>query len=174
LTGDDDQGHGSHVAGIAAAKDNDVDIMGIAPGARLWAIKVCDGLGECKILNQMEGIEYAIKHADEIDVLNISIENPNSPSRNKVIDQAVKAGITVVVGAGNYGKDASDTTPANNPNVLTLSAIVDTDGKCGGLGPSLPDPEVATINDDTFAYFSNFGPVVKFSRSRHIVDLKWK
>lgn len=89
MTGDDDQGHGSHVAGIAAAKDNDVDITGIAPGARLWAIKVCDGLEECKILNQMEGIEYAIKHAEEIDVLNISIENPNSPSLNKVIDQAV-------------------------------------------------------------------------------------
>ena len=163
LTGDDDEGHGSHVAGIAAAKDNEVGMMGIAPGARLWAIKVCDGHGECKILNQMEGIEYAIKHADEIDVLNISIENPNSPSLNKVIDEAVKAGITVVVAAGNYGKDASQTTPANNPHVLTVSAIADTDGKCGGLGPTLPDPEVTTINDDTFAYFSNFGPVVKIA-----------
>ncbi|MPZ05763.1 MAG: S8 family serine peptidase [Nitrososphaeraceae archaeon] len=43
MTGDDDQGHGSHVAGIAAAKDNDVGIMGIAPGARLrWTWRMQD------------------------------------------------------------------------------------------------------------------------------------
>ena len=42
--GNDDNGHGSHVAGIAAAKDNDIGIVGIAPGARIWAIKVCDSL----------------------------------------------------------------------------------------------------------------------------------
>jgi subtilisin family serine protease len=122
-TGNDDNGHGSHVAGIAAAKDNGIGIVGIVPGARIWAIKVCDAAGECKITNQIEGIEYAIQHADEIDVLNISIENPNSPALNSIIDAAVKAGITVVVSAGNYGKDASLTSPANNPNVLTVSAI---------------------------------------------------
>jgi subtilisin len=114
-------------------------------------------------LNQIKGIEYAIEHADEIDVLNISIENKNSASINRVIDQAVKAGITVVVGAGNYGQDASNTSPANNPNIVSVSAIADIDGKCGGLGPSLPDPEVTTTKDDTFAYFSNFGPVVKIA-----------
>ena len=96
-TGNDDNGHGSHVAGIAAAKDNDVGIVGIAPGARIWAIKVCDISGECKITNQIKGVEYAIEHADEIDVLNISVENPNSPALNNIINAAVKAGITVVV-----------------------------------------------------------------------------
>jgi subtilisin family serine protease len=163
-TANDDQGHGSHVAGIAAAKDNKIGIVGVAPGARIWAIKVCDGLGECKVTNQIKGIEYAIKHANEIDVLNISIENQNSPALNNIINAAVKAGITVAVAAGNYGKDASMTTPANNPNVLTVSAIADTDGKCGGLGPiAPPDFEKRTIPDDTFAYFSNFGPVVKIA-----------
>ncbi len=48
-TGNDDNGHGSHVAGIAAAKDNDVGIVGIAPGARIWAIKVCDALANAKL-----------------------------------------------------------------------------------------------------------------------------
>jgi subtilisin family serine protease len=136
-TGNDDNGHGSHVAGIAAAKDNDIGIVGIAPGARIWAIKVCDASGECKITNQIKGVDYAIQHADEIDVLNISIENPNSPALNSIIDAAVKAGITVVVSAGNYGKDASLTSPANNPNVLTVSAIADSDGVCGAAGPDL-------------------------------------
>jgi subtilisin len=64
----------------------------------------------------------------------------------------------------NYGKDASDTSPANNPNVNTVSAIVDTDGKCGGLGPALPpDYQGNPIIDYTFAYFSNFGPAVKIA-----------
>ncbi|MGA7543203.1 MAG: S8 family serine peptidase, partial [Nitrososphaeraceae archaeon] len=161
-TGNDDNGHGSHVAGIAAARDNDKGIVGIAPGARIWAIKVCDGLGECKVTNQIRGVEYAITHADEIDVLNISVENPNSPALNNVINAAVKAGITVVVSAGNYGKDASATSPANNPNVLTVSAIGDSDGECGGAGPELTSASSnSTIADDSFAFFSNYGPAVK-------------
>lgn len=163
-TGNDDNGHGSHVAGIAAAKDNDVGIVGIAPGARIWAIKVCDAAGECKITNQIKGVEYAIQHANEIDILNISIENPNSPALNSIINAAVKAGITVVVAAGNYGKDASLTSPANNPNVLTVSAIADSDGVCGAAGPDLIlSGGNETISDDSFAFFSNFGPVVKIA-----------
>jgi subtilisin family serine protease len=162
--GDDDNGHGSIVAGIAAAKDNDIGIAGTAPGAKVWSVKVCDSLGECKITNQMIGIEYAIQHANEIDVLNISVENPNSPALNSIINEAVKAGITVVVAAGNHGKDASSTSPANNPNVMTVSAIADSDGVCGGIGPDLTIPQMeSTIADDTFAPFSNFGPQVKIA-----------
>jgi hypothetical protein len=163
-TGNDDNGHGSHIAGIAAAKDNDIGIVGIAPGARIWAVKVCDAGGECKITNQIKGVEYAIQHADEIDVLNISVENPNSPALNNIINTAVKAGITVVVSAGNHGKDASSTTPANNPNVITVSAVADSDGVCGAAGPDLTlSGDNSTIPDDTFAFFSNFGPTVKIA-----------
>jgi hypothetical protein len=161
-SGDDDQGHGSHVAGIAAAKDNSIGVRGVAPDARLWAIKVCDKFGECKVSNQMKGIEYATKHANEIDVLNISIENPNSPALNSVINEAVKAGITVVVAAGNSGSDASTVSPANNPNVLTVSAIGDSDGRCGGLGPAMEQSD-GKVTDDTIAFFSNFGPKVKLA-----------
>jgi subtilisin family serine protease len=162
LNGNDDNSHGSIVAGIAAAKNNDEGIAGTAPGARVWDIKVCDSLGECKISTQMKGIEYAIKHANEIDVLNISIENKNSPALNGIINEAIKAGITVVVAAGNYGRDASTTSPANNPNVITVSAIGDSDGICGGVGPALVTP-YETVADDSFAPFSNFGPVVKIA-----------
>lgn len=104
------------------------------------------------------------QHADEIDVINLSLENPNSPSLNKVIDEVVKAGITVVAAAGNYGEDASNTSPANNPNIITVSAIADTDGVCGGVGPAVPEDVAGEpMDDDSFAYFSNFGPPVQIA-----------
>jgi subtilisin family serine protease len=165
-SGNDDNGHGSHVAGIAAAKNNSIGIVGVAPGARLWAIKVCTASGECPVSNQIKGIEYAIKHANEIDVLNISIENLNSPALNAIIKEAVKAGITVVAAAGNSGKSASQVSPANSPDVLAVSAMGDSDGKCGSNGSDLIVKEgnsTRTVADDSFVYFSNFGPNVKIA-----------
>jgi hypothetical protein len=161
-SGDDDIGHGSHTAGIAAARDNNIGIVGVAPGARIWAIKVCDQFGECKISDQIKGIEYATQHADEIDVLNVSIENPSSPALNNALAEAVEAGITVLASAGNYGVDANLTSPANSPDVLTVSAIGDSDGECGGSGPAMVEPD-GTVPDDSFAFFSNFGPAVKMA-----------
>jgi subtilisin family serine protease len=165
-SGNDDNGHGSHVAGIAAAKDNSIGVLGSAPGARLWAIKVCGSSGQCKISNEIKGIEYAIKHANEIDVLNISIENPNSPALNNILAQAVKAGITVVASAGNWGRNAAGFSPANNPLAITVSAMGDSDGKCGGLGKPMvlkKGNSTFAVQDDTFAFFSNFGPNVKLA-----------
>ena len=54
----DDNGHGTHVAGIAAAKDNSIGVVGVAPGARLWAVKVLDSSGSGSISNIIKGIEY--------------------------------------------------------------------------------------------------------------------
>ena len=65
--------------------------------------------------------------------------------------------MTYVVAAGNYGHDASTTSPASNPNVITVSAIADSDGKCGGVGPKM---QSGNTTDDSFAPFSNFGPSV--------------
>jgi subtilisin len=112
----------------------------------------------------LRSIVYAILHVDEIDALNISIENPNSPAFNTIIDAAAKAGIAFVVSARNYGKDASLTSQDNNPNVLTGSAVADSDGVWGAAGPALVySGGNETIFDDSFAFFSNFAPVVKIA-----------
>jgi subtilisin family serine protease len=159
-TGDDDNGHGTHVAGIAAAKDNGFGVVGGAPGARIWSVKVCSSDGECKISDMIKGVAYVTEHADEIDVANISVETPLSPALNRAISASIKEGVVYVVAAGNYGKDASTTSPASNPDAITVSAIADSDGKCGGKGPV---PDLANSTDDTFAYFSNFGPSVSIA-----------
>ena len=142
------------------AKDNGVGIVGGAPGARFWSVKVCDKGGECKISDMIKGVEYITQHADEIDVVNISVETPLSPALNRAISASIKEGVTYVVAAGNYGHDASTTSPASNPDAITVSAIADSDGKCGGVGPAL---KAENATDDKFAPFSNFGPSVSIA-----------
>ena len=157
---DDKNGHGSHIAGIINAKDNGFGIVGIVPedNIRIWSMKVCGDDGICSISDQLKAIEYITNNADIIDIVNYSIENPYSKLFEQAISQSIKAGITYVAAAGNFGKNATSTTsPASNSDVITVSAIGDSDGKCGGLGPLL---DGGRMMDDTFGNFSNFGPSI--------------
>ena len=156
FSGNDDNGHGTAVAGIAAARDNSDGVVGIAPGARLWSIKVLDSSGNGFISDIIEGVDYVTAHADEIDAANMSFggEGTNTALGTAIIN-SVSAGVTYAAAAGNDEKDASTVIPASYPEVMAVSAIVDTDGKCGGL--SSP---TSAGNDDTLADFSNFGSVV--------------
>jgi subtilisin len=157
---EDRNGHGSHIVGIIYAKDNGFGIVGIAPGdnIRIWSLKVCSDDGICAISDQIKAIEYITENADIFDIVNYSIENPYSKLFEKAISESVKSDIPYIVAAGNFAKNATLTTsPASNPNVITVSAIGDSDGKCGGLGPIL---YMGRIPDDTFAEFSNFGPSI--------------
>src|SRR5438876_171398 len=69
----DGNGHGTHVAGIAAALDNDIGVVGVAPGARLWAIKVMDDSGSGITSTVIQGIDYVTQNASQIEVANLSL-----------------------------------------------------------------------------------------------------
>ena len=156
---DDDNGHGTHVAGIAAAKDNSIGVVGVAPGARLWAVKVLDKDGAGAISTIIKGIDYITQHANQIDVVNLSFGcECTSAALDAAINSSVQAGITYVVAAGNDRKDASTFSPANDPNAIAVSAIADSDGKCGGAGPATNHG-----NDDSLADFSNYGKVISIA-----------
>lgn len=160
--GDDDNGHGSHVAGTAAAIDNGIGVVGVAPGARLWSVKVLNKNGSGSISGVIAGIDYVTQQASLIEVANMSLGAVGSSDAfHLAIQNSVAAGIFYAVAAGNNGADvygadgqlgtADDSIPAAYPEVAAVSAIADSDGQPGGNG--------APTNwgyDDTFAIFSNF------------------
>jgi subtilisin len=159
--------HATHVAGIAAAKDNQEGAVGMAPGARLWAIEACDNLG-CNSSALLKAIDYVTNNKEEIDVVNISegctrIQNRSNTCGPGIFDllqnatsNSAQQGVIYTVAAGNDGQDAKDDWPASNPDVITVSAMQDFDGKCGGLALH-PETGVRGL-DDIFWPQSNFGP----------------
>ena len=157
-------GHGTHVAGIAAAIDNTSGSVGVAPGANIYSVRVL-GANDGNWSWVICGIDWVTNHASTIDVANMSLgEDLGSAYADldtlihNAIKASVAAGVTYVVAAGNAGSNAATTAPAKYPEVIAVSAFCDSDGKPGGLGPSL-----SACNDDGFANFSNYGSVVDIS-----------
>ena len=156
----DYHGHGTHVAGIAAALDNDIGSIGVAPGATLHSFKVlqADGTGTSGMI--LAGIDAVTIKASEIEVANMSLGFVGySQAINDAIANSTDAGVTWVVAAVNDGILASEFSPANSPDVITVSALADFDGLPGGLG----QPTCRSDVDDTLADFSNYGPDVEMA-----------
>jgi len=180
---DDDNGHGTHVAGIVAAIDEypghwDSTVgwgyVGVAPGARLWAVKVLDSTGSGYVSDLVAGVDWVVEQGD-IEVVNMSLTAGGySAALRTAIRNGVNQGVVFVAAAGNeyqdvYGADGSfgnsdDIFPASFPEVATISALCDTDGQPGGLGPLSTSYGGADRNgdgfddglDDSFACFSNY------------------
>ena len=151
---DDGHGHGSHVAGIIGALDNSYGVVGIAPGVRLWAVKVLTNYGSGTTAQIIAGIDYVAAHADAIEVANMSLGGTaESVAMDLAISNAVEAGVTFVLAAGNNNIDVNNYHPAGNPDAITVSALADFDGLPGGLAA----PTCYTDIDDTRANFSNYG-----------------
>ena len=159
----DDNGHGTHVAGTIAALDNDFGVVGVAPGARLWAVKVLDADGSGSFSDVLAGIDYVTANAGQIDLVNMSLGGQGTMSSLRTaIQTPVASGVVFVVAAGNesrdvYGPDgvfgtSDDSIPASYPEVSAVSAMGDTDGVSGGFGPVTS----RVTADDTFADFTNF------------------
>lgn len=153
--GDDDHYHGTHVAGTIGALDNGSGVVGVAPGARLWAVKVLDRRGSGSDAGVIAGIDWVVARGG-IEVANLSLGGTKSTPLNQAVASAVAAGVTVVVAAGNASADVANSSPASEPRAITVSALADFNGQPGG-GAS---PTCSWDVDDTFADFSNYGTIV--------------
>lgn len=177
--GEDGNGHGTHVAGTAAALDDGAGVVGVAPGARIWAVKVCNNGGSCSRSDVIAGIDYVVTHADEIDVVNMSLGGRGSDdgdcgrtdgdAEHEAICRADNVGVVFVVSAGNGGP-AANLVPAAFDEVITVSALADFDGKPGGAGAST----CRNDEDDSFADFSSYGPDVDLMAPGVCIESTWK
>lgn len=169
---EDGNGHGTHVAGTIGAKDNASGVVGMAPGARLWAVKVLGNNGSGNLSWIICGVDWVTRNAATIEVANMSLGGTfSSPAFDAAIHNAVAAGVTITVAAGNSAADAETFSPANHPDVIAVSAIADSDGLPGGVGP---DTSCYADSDDTFAGFSNFGSVVDIAAPGVCITSTWK
>ncbi|HEX5524047.1 MAG TPA: S8 family serine peptidase [Pedococcus sp.] len=175
LPWDDRNGHGTHVSGTVAAKDNKGGVVGVVPGARLWSVRVLDSQGAGTWSSIICGVDWVTAHASTIEVANMSLGGSGTEGSctdgglREAICKSVAAGVTYVVAAGNESSDAQSFVPATYPEVITVSAIADFDGLPGGL--SAPQCSIGT--DDTFASFSNFGSDVDLTAPGVCVRSTW-
>jgi subtilisin len=185
---DDGLGHGTHVAGIIAARDDGRGVVGVAPGASLWSVRVLGAGGSGSISNIVCGLDWIHQNRDLIDVVNMSlgadIGEPVAkvaescgqtyeyapvylpqPDRlladplHEAICRLVDDGIPVVVAAGNGEGLAEHVIPAAYEEVIAVSSFVDNDGLPGGLG-GRNDEEVCGFGgrDDLLFMHANFTP----------------
>ncbi len=171
----DGNGHGTHVAGSAAALDNGIGVVGMAPGARLHAVKVLNDRGSGYMSWIVAGIDWVTARADTIEVANMSLGcECSSAAQDKAITNSVAAGVTYAVAAGNSDKDAATFSPANHPDVITVSALADFDGEAGGIvGKAASPPYCRVDQDDTLADFSNFGSLVELAAPGVCIQSTW-
>jgi subtilisin family serine protease len=121
---DDDNGHGSHVAGIIAARDNSIGVIGVAAGAKLVAVKVLTRSGSGTTSGVIAGVDYVAANAKSGDVANMSLGGVVSV----LLDQAVlnaSSNCVFALAAGNEGDDANNHSPArvDGDNIYTISAM---------------------------------------------------
>lgn len=137
---DDENGHGTHVAGIIGAKNNTFGVLGIASGATLVSLRVLDKEGNGLLSSIIQALAYINTHASAGDVVNMSVGNDKgiSTTLDEQVRNTAAKGIYIAIAAGNEKEEANKYSPArtNAANVFTVSAI-----------DSL----------DKFATFSNYG-----------------
>lgn len=122
----DDNGHGTHVAGTIAALNNTIGVLGAAPSARLYAVKVLDRNGNGSYSNIIAGIEWAINN--DMDVINMSLGGSSgSTALQQACNSAYNAGILLVAAAGNEGTSSGSTEcigyPARYSSVMAVGSI---------------------------------------------------
>ena len=162
----DDNGHGTHVAGTIGAKNTGSGVVGVVPGTLQYAVKVLNSSGSGTWSQVICGIDWVTANASalNIKVANMSLGgggsndnncgNSNNDALHKAICNSTAAGVTYVIAAGNSNANFASSVPASYPEVLTVTAMTDSDGLGGALGgaPTCRSGE----QDDRYASFSNY------------------
>ena len=153
---DDQNGHGTHVAGTVAAIDNAIGVVGVAPGATVVAVRVLDRRGSGSTSGVIAGVDYVAANAQNGDVANMSLGGGVSTTLDNAVIAAAASGVKFALAAGNESDDANNHSPAraNHANIYTVSAM---------------------DSNDNFASFSNYGnPPIEFCAPGVSIASLWK
>lgn len=128
-TADDGNGHGTHVAGIVGAKDNDSYVVGVAPGVELFAVKVLGDNGSGSFSNVIAGVDFVtqqkLNNPNLPMVANMSLGARTGTSYNSLdyaVVNSINAGVVYTIAAGNDGQDAKFYSPAHVKEAITVGA----------------------------------------------------
>ncbi|HET8855046.1 MAG TPA: S8 family peptidase [Salinimicrobium sp.] len=153
---DDNNGHGTHVSGTIAAVNNDIGVIGVAPGATVIPVKVLNARGSGSYSGVIAGVDYVAANGSSGDVANMSLSGPVSQALDQAVLAASQQGITFALAAGNESTDSNNSSPCrvNGNNIVTISA---------------------SDANDNWAYFSNYGnPPVDYAAPGVNVTSTWK
>lgn len=153
---DDGNGHGTHVAGTIAALNNDLGVIGVAPGATVIPVKVLDSRGSGSYTGVIAGVDHVGAYGNSGDVANMSLGGPTSDALDQAVLSASQQGIKFVLAAGNESSNANNSSPArvNGSNIWTISAM---------------------DSNDNWASFSNYGnPPVDYAAPGVAIKSTWK
>lgn len=158
---DDLNGHGSHVAGIIAAKNNSIGTVGVCPGAKVIAVKVLSYRGSGSISTIISGLDYVASHLvqGKINVVNLSLGGSISSSLDNAVINLANKGAYVVLAACNYSANVSNYSPARveAQRVYTISShnsqgILSTFSNYGN-----PSIDFAAPGDNIYSTYKNGG-----------------
>jgi len=152
----DGHGHGTHVAGTIAAKDNKFGVIGVAAGAKVVPVKVLDQYGRGSNSTVIAGIDFVGCRGKRGDVANMSIGGPPSEAVDQAVRNASEKGIWFIIASGNSAEHANTMSPQriNGKYILTIGSV---------------------NSADTFSWFSNYGrPPVDYVAPGERVLSTWK
>ncbi|HHY42960.1 MAG TPA: S8 family peptidase [Thermoanaerobacterales bacterium] len=150
---DDDNGHGTHVAGTIAALDNDIGVVGVAPKAEIYSVKAFDNKGRGRVSDIIDALNWCIEN--KVHIINMSFGfSVNSQALERAIREVHKHNIIMVAAAGNSGGKDTVLYPAKYPEVIAVAAS-DNKDKAADFSSSGPEVNIIAPGVDISSTYIN-------------------